>query len=91
MENLKNVTCRGPVSGSNLRVVYDDEHVVVVSSQNTTYLTRDGEAIQSRGGRWTIPTTDGELVVVKQGGCACGKPWLSKPSSMDLLASVPTG
>lgn len=89
MESARNVTARGPVAGSNLRVVWDDEHVVVVSQQNTTYLKLDGAVEKGMGGRLSVPTTDGLLTLVKQGGCACGKPWLSRPSDQDLLASVP--
>lgn len=89
METVRPATTRGPVTGSNLRVVYDDETVVVVSQQNRTYLTRSGELTKYPGGKLSIPTTDGDLTVVKQGGCSCGKPWLSQPSATDLLASVP--
>ena len=89
MNSLRNVTTRGPVSGSNLRVVYDDATVVVVSPKNTTYLQRAGEVAELRGGKTIIPTADGELTVVKQGGCSCGKPWLSRPSADELLANVP--
>ena len=89
MNTVRPATTRGPVTGSNLRVVYDEAKVVVVSASNTTYLERVGEAVELRGGKVTIPTTSGDLVVVRQAGCTCGKPWLTKPSGVSLLAEAP--
>ena len=87
--NVKPATTRGPVTGSNLRVVYDETKAVVVSSQNTTYLQLTGPVQELGGGKLILPTSEGDLTVVRQGGCSCGKPWLSRPSSTDLLAGAP--
>jgi hypothetical protein len=89
MNTVRPATTRGPVTGSNLRVVYDESKVVVVSASQTTYLERVGDVVEARGGKVTIPTTSGDLTVVRQAGCTCGKPWLTKPSGVSLLTSAP--
>lgn len=90
MNVIKPATVGGPVSGSNVRVVYDDEVVVVVTDRTqTTLLRTDDDEVKSPSPNKTyIETTEGTLTVVKQGGCSCGKPWLSRPASTELLATA---
>lgn len=90
MKSVRPATTRGPITGSNLRVVWDDSVVAVVGPKGTTYLERtDAPEATSPSGKYTLATAQGDLVVVKQGGCNCGKPWLSSPSNETVLAGAP--
>lgn len=85
---IRPATTRGPVTGANLRVAYDGEVVVVVSDRATTYLAQTGPPVLTTPVKQTIPTDQGDLTVVKQTGCSCGKPWLNRPGTVALLASA---
>lgn len=89
-QTVRPAAVAGPMTTKNARVIWDDNRVAVVDSRSTRYFSRTADPIASTlSGKTTIPTTEGNLVAVKQGGCACGKPWLSKPSAMDILAAAP--
>jgi hypothetical protein len=83
---LRPAVTKGPVTGSSMRVVYNSEKAAVVSSKETKHLTLTGPPRIFAGGKTVLATTEGDLTIVKQGGCTCGKPWLTKPSAADLLA-----
>ena len=79
----------GPLTAKNARVIYDDTQVVVVTQKETKHYTRtDAPAAVALSGRTTLGTTEGTLTVIQQGGCTCGKPWLTKPPAAELLTSV---
>ncbi len=88
METIRPATTRGPISGSNVRVIIAEDRVAVVSSKSTTFLNRDGDVERLPGGKLEIPTTEGTLTCVKQGGCSCGKPWLTRPGPAEIMAQA---
>lgn len=95
MKDLRPVVVRGPVTSGVARVVVDETRVVVVTNTGAKGWTHDGEGLVQDGNslnkfRVVIPDEAEPLLVVKAGGCTCGKPWMKKLSGSQLLdAHVP--
>ena len=90
MKDLRPVVVRGPVTSGVARVVVDDTRVVVVTNSGVRGWTHDGNGLVQNGDSLnkfavTIPDEDEPLLVVKAGGCTCGKPWLKKGTGAALL------
>jgi len=79
----------GPLQAKNARVIYNDTDIIVVTQSATTRFARTTDpVVVNKNGKTMLGTTEGTLTVVQQGGCSCGKPWLTKPPAAQLLASV---
>jgi hypothetical protein len=81
---------RGPVTSGVARVVVDETRVVVVTNSGTRGWFHDGTGLVPNGDSLnkfsvTIPSEEEPLLVVKAGGCTCGKPWLKKLTGSQLL------
>lgn len=90
MKDLRPVVVRGPVTAGVARVVVDETRVAVVTMRETVGWHHDGAGLVPVEGstnkfRVNIPEV-GELLVVRAGGCTCGKPWLKKLTGPELLA-----
>jgi hypothetical protein len=90
MKDLRPVVVRGPVTSGVARVVVDETRVVVVTNSGVKGWTHDGNGLVQNGDSLnkfavTIPDEDEPLLVVKAGGCTCGKPWLKKGTGAALL------
>jgi len=92
MKDLRPVVVRGPVTAGVARVVVDDSRVVVVTQKERRGWNHDGEGLVQNGAPnkfvVNIPSESEPLVVVKAGGCTCGKPWIKAESGSELLQTV---
>jgi hypothetical protein len=90
MKDLRPVVVRGPVTSGVARVVVDETRVAVVTNKETRGWFHDGNGLVQNGDSLnkfavTIPDEEEQLLVVKAGGCTCGKPWLKKLTGAQLL------
>ena len=95
---------RGPVASGVARVVASDTEAVVVTQKETVRVALASPLTQVGANKWSAPITppEGEVVsartaeaaatltVVLAGGCTCGKPWLKRGTSAELLAGTVT-